>query len=105
MASMNRWLGLIGQFRPKKLVSSIKGDAARAKDVGLPIVKDMAKRVFDKSLYSLGLCSDVALNDSSSIMLSTECHGDRKKCRTKTTYYQQASISYCILFYETDFEL
>ncbi|CAM8987266.1 unnamed protein product [Rhodiola kirilowii] len=85
----NGWLGLVGQFRPKKLISSIKADAARAKDGGLPIFKDMAKRILDKSLYSLGLCSEVSLTDSSSILLTAEAHGERTKRRTKATFYQQ----------------
>uniref|UniRef100_A0A7N0UIC6 Protein TRIGALACTOSYLDIACYLGLYCEROL 4, chloroplastic n=1 Tax=Kalanchoe fedtschenkoi TaxID=63787 RepID=A0A7N0UIC6_KALFE len=85
----NGWLGLIGQFRPKKLISSIKADAARIKDSGLPVFKDMAKRILDKSLYSLGLCSEVYPTDSTSIVLSTEGHGERKKRRTKATFYQQ----------------
>ncbi|CAI9770382.1 unnamed protein product [Fraxinus pennsylvanica] len=77
------WLGLIGQFRPKKLISSISAEIRGADEWELPLVKDVAKHFLDKSLYALGLCSQISLTSSSSLLLSTEKHGERKGRRTR----------------------
>ncbi|KAK3008053.1 hypothetical protein RJ639_014150 [Escallonia herrerae] len=78
-----RWLGLIGQFRPKKLISAIKAELSGADEWELSIIKDVAKHFVDKSLFSVGLCSQLSLSSSSSILLSMERHGKRKERRTK----------------------
>ncbi|KAL8028397.1 hypothetical protein ABFS82_14G154000 [Erythranthe guttata] len=85
----NWWVGLIGQFRPKKLISSIKAEIATSDEWDLPLVKDVAKQIVDKSLYALGLCSQIALTPSSSLLLSTEKHGERKNRRTKAMLFHQ----------------
>ncbi|KAL4600247.1 hypothetical protein ACB092_11G184800 [Castanea dentata] len=85
----NWWLGLIGQFRPKKLISSIKAEFSNGGEWELPGFKDVAKHFLDKSLYSLGLSSQLALSPSLSIMLSTEGHGERKGCRHKMMLFQK----------------
>lgn len=85
----NWWLGLIGQFRPKKLISSIKAEFSNGGEWELPGFKDVAKHFMDKSLYSLGLSSQLALGPSSSIMLSTEGHGERKGRRHKMMLFQK----------------
>lgn len=82
-AFRNWWLGLIGQFRPKKLISSISAEIRGADEWELPLVKDVAKHFLDKSLYALGLCSQISLTSSSSLLLSTEKHGERKGRRTR----------------------
>ncbi|KAK3003411.1 hypothetical protein RJ639_020136 [Escallonia herrerae] len=81
--SSRGWLGLIGQFRPKKLISAIKAELSGADEWELSIMKDVAKHFVDKSLFSVGLCSQLSLSSSSSILLSMERHGKRKERRTK----------------------
>ncbi|KAK6117767.1 hypothetical protein DH2020_048496 [Rehmannia glutinosa] len=73
----NWWVGLIGQFRPKKLISSIKAEVSAAEEWELPLLKDVAKHFLDKSLYAIGLCSQIALTSTSSLLLSSEKHGLR----------------------------
>ncbi|KAL0374215.1 UNVERIFIED_CONTAM: hypothetical protein Sradi_3337200 [Sesamum radiatum] len=77
------WVGLIGQFRPKKLISSIKAEVCAAEEWELPLLKDAAKHFLDKSLYAIGLCSMIPLTSSSSLLLSSEKHGERKGRQTK----------------------
>lgn len=88
-ATPNWWLGIIGQFRPKKLISSIKSEIYGADEWELPVLKDIAKHFLDKSLYSLGLCSQLALSSSSSLLFSTEGHGERKGRRTKAMLFHK----------------
>lgn len=87
-----RWCGVIGQFRPKKLISSIKADVSAAEEWELPLLKDATKRFLDKSLYALGLCTQIALTSSTSVLLSTEKHGEKKNRRSKAMLYHKARI-------------
>ncbi|KAF8412831.1 hypothetical protein HHK36_000802 [Tetracentron sinense] len=86
------WLGLIGQFRPKKLISSIKAEVAGGDELELPSFKDVAKHFLDKSLYSFNLCSQVSLSPASSLLVSTEGHGERKGRRSKAMLFHKASL-------------
>lgn len=88
-----RWLGLIGQFRPKKLISSIKAEFSTNDDMEVPTFKDVAKHVLDKSLYSFGLCTQLLVAPSSSIKFSTEGHGEKKGRRNKFMLFHKACIS------------
>ncbi|XP_075519267.1 protein TRIGALACTOSYLDIACYLGLYCEROL 4, chloroplastic-like [Primulina tabacum] len=85
----NWWVGLIGQFRPKKLISSIKAEFSAAEEWDLPLLKDTAKKFLDKSLYAVGLCSQIALTSSSSLLLSTEKHGEKEKRRMKAMLFHK----------------
>ncbi|KAL6981380.1 hypothetical protein U1Q18_023008 [Sarracenia purpurea var. burkii] len=89
----NWWLGLVAQFRPKKLISAIKAEVCSGDEWELPAFKDVAKHVLDKSLYSLGLCAQIALTSSSSLLLSTEAQGERNGLRTRAMLFHKASIS------------
>ncbi|ONI22230.1 hypothetical protein PRUPE_2G115700 [Prunus persica] len=89
-ATSNWWLGLIGQFRPKKLISSIKAEFSTNDDMEVPTFKDVAKHVLDKSLYSFGLCTQLLVAPSSSIKLSTEGHGEKKGRRNKFMLFHKA---------------
>ncbi|KAF5731569.1 protein TRIGALACTOSYLDIACYLGLYCEROL 4 chloroplastic [Tripterygium wilfordii] len=89
LETSNWWLGLIGQFRPKKLISAVKKEIARAEEFGLPVIKEAAKQFLDKSLYSIGLSSQFSLSSSSSLLLSTERHGEKKKNRYKMMLFHQ----------------
>ncbi|KAJ8573427.1 hypothetical protein K7X08_009938 [Anisodus acutangulus] len=77
-ATSNWWLGFTGQFRPKKLVSDIKAELSSVDEWELPILKDIGKHFLEKSLYAFGLCSQLSLTPSSSLLLSTEKHGEKK---------------------------
>ncbi|KAK4416099.1 hypothetical protein Salat_2717300 [Sesamum alatum] len=83
------WVGLIGQFRPKKLISSIKAEVCAAEEWELPLLKDAAKHFLDKSLYAIGLCSLIPLTSSSSLLLSSEKHGERKRRQTKAVLFHK----------------
>ncbi|PIA32553.1 hypothetical protein AQUCO_04400029v1 [Aquilegia coerulea] len=82
----NWWLGLIGQFRPRKLISSIKAEFRRSDDQELPAFRDVTKHFLDKSLYSLGLCTQLSIGPASSLLLSTEGHGEREGRRSKAMF-------------------
>ncbi|KAA8515803.1 hypothetical protein F0562_018586 [Nyssa sinensis] len=88
-ATPNWWLGLIAQFRPKKLISSIKAEVAGGDEWELPAFKDIAKHFLDKSLYSLGLCSQFSLTSPSSLVLSTEGNGEREGRRTRAMLFHK----------------
>ncbi|KAG9453006.1 hypothetical protein H6P81_005910 [Aristolochia fimbriata] len=83
------WVGLVGQFRPKKLVSAIKAEMTENDELEIPAFKDVAKHFLDKSLYSLGLCSQLSLSPESSIFFSTEVHGEKKGRRSKAMFFHQ----------------
>ncbi|KAL6124588.1 hypothetical protein ACLB2K_077100 [Fragaria x ananassa] len=83
----NWWLGLIGQIRPKKLISSIKAEFFTNDEFEVPTFKDAARHFLDKSLYSVGLCTQFLLTPASSIKLSTEGDGEKKGRRGKLPYH------------------
>ncbi|KAF7825955.1 protein TRIGALACTOSYLDIACYLGLYCEROL 4, chloroplastic [Senna tora] len=83
------WIGLVGQFRPRKLFADIKNEISNADELELSTVKDVAKHFVDKSLFSFGLFSQFSLTPSSSILFSTEGHGEKKRRRNKMMLYHQ----------------
>ncbi|KAB2614565.1 protein TRIGALACTOSYLDIACYLGLYCEROL 4 [Pyrus ussuriensis x Pyrus communis] len=68
-----------GQFRPKKLFSSIKAEFTN---------DEM------ESLYSFGLCTQLLLSPSSSIKLGTEGNGEKKGRRNKLMIFHRAHICF-----------
>lgn len=94
-----RWLGLTGQFRPKKLISSIKADLSAVDEWELSTFKEVAKHFIDKSLFSFGLCSQLSLTSASSLMVSTEQHGEKKGRRNRVMLFHQACISMLLVLY------
>ncbi|KAK1408904.1 hypothetical protein QVD17_41043 [Tagetes erecta] len=78
----NWWLGLVGQLRPIKLLSSVKTEALRT-DLTMPGFKRAVKKFFDKSFYSIGLCSQLDLSESTSLLVNVEKDGQGKNQRTK----------------------
>lgn len=87
-----RWLGLIGQIRPKKLISSIKAEFFTNDEFEVPTFKDAARHFLDKSLYSVGLCTQFLLTPASSVKLSTEGDGEKKGRRSKVMLFHKACI-------------
>ncbi|KAL8542592.1 hypothetical protein ACS0TY_003465 [Phlomoides rotata] len=85
----NWWVGLIGQFRPMKLISSIKAEVSASEEWDLPLLKETAKHFADKSLFAFGLCSQIALSSSSSLLFSTEKHGEKKGRRSKAMLFHK----------------
>lgn len=83
---MFRWIGLVGQIRPKKLVAAIDRDGSESE-----AYKDIPKRLLDKSLYSIALCSQLAVTPTTSVFLSTEGQGEKKKRSTKAMLFHKAS--------------
>ena len=94
-----RWLGLTGQFRPKKLISSIKADLSAVDEWELSTFKEVTKHFVDKSLFSFGLCSQYSLTSASSLMVSTEQHGEKKGRRNRVMLFHQACISMLLVLY------
>ncbi|CAF1701303.1 unnamed protein product [Brassica napus] len=82
-SSSNWWLGLVGQFKPKKLFTDIKANISKAEEWDLQLFKDTTKHIVDKSLYSLGLWTQIALGSSSSLLLSAERLGEKEGLRKK----------------------
>lgn len=83
------WLGVVGQFRPKKLISNIKAEVLASDEWELPSFKDVARHFLDKSLYSIGSCTQIPISSSSSLLLSTEAHGERRGRRDKLMLYHK----------------
>ncbi|XP_077235193.1 TRIGALACTOSYLDIACYLGLYCEROL-like protein [Tasmannia lanceolata] len=83
------WVGLVGQLRPKKLISSIKAEVVGGDELELPAFKDIGKHFLDKSLYSLGLCSQISLTPASSLFFSTEAHGEKESRRSKAMFFHK----------------
>ncbi|WRX07673.1 Protein of unknown function DUF3769 - like 1 [Theobroma cacao] len=77
-STSNWWLGIIGQFRPKKLISAIKTELQSADELELSVFRDAAKHFLDKALYSIALATQLSLSPSSSLLWSTERQGERK---------------------------
>ncbi|KAL1809188.1 hypothetical protein ACET3Z_026178 [Daucus carota] len=82
--SSNWWIGLVGQIRPKKLVAAIDRDGSESE-----AYKDIPKRLLDKSLYSIALCSQLAVTPTTSVFLSTEGQGEKKKRSTKAMLFHK----------------
>lgn len=76
------WVALKGQFRPKKLISSIKADLS-AIGLELPTFENVTKTLMDKSLYSVALWSQYAVTSSTSLLWRIEGHGEKKGHCTK----------------------
>lgn len=94
-----RWVGLIGQFRPKKLITSLKEELLAGDELEMPEFRDVAKHFLNKSLYSVGLCSKISLSPASSLYFSTEKHGEKVGRRTKAMFFHQASFLSASLSY------
>ncbi|XP_071698700.1 protein TRIGALACTOSYLDIACYLGLYCEROL 4, chloroplastic-like [Rutidosis leptorrhynchoides] len=86
----NWWLGLVGQIRPLKLLSSIKAEALRG-DSTFPRFTRVVKKLFDKSFYSVGLSSHLDLSESTSLLVNVEKDGQRKNRRTKAVLLHKLS--------------
>ncbi|XP_050237908.1 protein TRIGALACTOSYLDIACYLGLYCEROL 4, chloroplastic [Mercurialis annua] len=89
LASSDCWLGLVGQFRPQKLISSIKSEFSNAEEIELSVFRDAAKHILDKSLYSIGISSQFSPTPSTSLLLSTERQGHKATPRYKTMLFHQ----------------
>lgn len=92
MIHLHRWLGFIGQFRPKKLFSDIKAELSSVDEWELPVLKDIGKHFLEKSLYAFNVCSQLSLTPSSSLLLSTEEHGEKKGRRFRAMLLNKARI-------------
>lgn len=84
-----RWLGLVGQVRPKKLIAALKAEVSQIEEWDISVVKDLAMTFLEKSVYSVGLLSQIALGSSGSLLLNMEKHGERKGINQKLMIYQQ----------------
>ncbi|KAH7659185.1 hypothetical protein IHE45_16G015700 [Dioscorea alata] len=84
--SDNWWSALAWQFRPMKLISSIKKEFTVGDELELPAFKDIAKHILDKSLYAFGFFSQISPTPDSSLLLNFEKHGDREGHRSKAVF-------------------
>ncbi|CAH8375131.1 unnamed protein product [Eruca vesicaria subsp. sativa] len=78
--------GLVGQFKPRKLFTDIKASFSKAEEWDLQLFKDTTKHIVDKSLYSVGLWTQIAIGSSSSLLLNAERHGDKNEIRKKLMF-------------------
>nr|XP_043619066.1 protein TRIGALACTOSYLDIACYLGLYCEROL 4, chloroplastic [Erigeron canadensis] len=84
----NWWLGLVGQLRPIKLLSSVKAESFRA-DSAMPRFKRVVKKFLDKSFYSLGLFSHLDFSESTSLLVNIERDGQSENRRTKAVVFHK----------------
>ncbi|KAJ1395423.1 hypothetical protein SESBI_33381 [Sesbania bispinosa] len=89
LTSPRWWLGVTGQFRPRKLIADIKNEISSADEFDLSTVKDVAKHFIDKSLYSFGLTSQFSFPPSTSMLFSIEGHGEKEKRRKKLMIFHK----------------
>lgn len=83
---------MVGQFKPKKLFADIKTSISKAEEWDLQLFKDTTKHIVDKSLYSVGLWTQIALGSSSSLLLSAERLGDKEGIRKKLMFVHPVRI-------------
>ncbi|XP_039022350.1 protein TRIGALACTOSYLDIACYLGLYCEROL 4, chloroplastic-like [Hibiscus syriacus] len=88
-STSNWWIGLIGQFKPKKLISAIKTELQSADELELSVFRDAAKHFLDKSLYSIALATQLSLSPSTSLLWNTEWLEGKKGYRNKFKIYHQ----------------
>lgn len=86
-------MGLACQFRPRKLITSIKKEVALIEELDWPQVKDVAKHFLDKSLYALGLFSQFSPTPDTSLLLNVEKHGDKAGQRIKAMVLHKVNLS------------
>ncbi|XP_072995925.1 protein TRIGALACTOSYLDIACYLGLYCEROL 4, chloroplastic [Typha latifolia] len=82
-ATSNWWTGVVGQFRPRKLISSIKKEVTIGDELEMPAFREIVKHFLDKSLYALGLFCQVSLMPDTSLLFNLERHGEKKGQRSK----------------------
>lgn len=70
-------------------------------ELEIPAFKDVAKHIVDKSLYALGLFSQISLTDDTSLLLNVERHGERKGRRSKATLFHK--VNYQQFSFQMDF--
>lgn len=92
---------MVGQFRPRKLISNIKKEVMSGDELEIPAFKDVAKHIVDKSLYALGLFSQISLTDDTSLLFNVERHGERKGRRSKATLFHK--VNYRQFSFQMDF--
>lgn len=85
-----RWLGLLGQIRPKKLISNIRAEIQLVEEWDMTAAKDIAVHFLEKSMYSIGLLCQIAVTSSTSLLLTTEKHVERTGSTQKFLLYHQA---------------
>lgn len=83
------WLGLVGQVRPKTLLANLKNELSLVEELDMTAVKDVAENFLEKSVYSIGLLSQIALTSSTSLLFSMEKHAERKGSSPKFLMYHQ----------------
>ena len=91
-----RWVGLVGQIRPLKLLSSIKAEAFQS-DSKVPRFERVVKKFLDKSFYSIGLTSQLDLSEATSVLLNVEKDGQNKNRRTKAVLLHKASLHFILI--------
>lgn len=88
-AFSNMWFGLVGQFRPRKLISRIKKEVRSTEDMDSSTFKEIGKQLLDKSIYALGFFSQLSLTDDTSLLFNVERHGERKAPRSKAVLFHK----------------
>ncbi|MED6111634.1 hypothetical protein PIB30_053984 [Stylosanthes scabra] len=88
LASPTWWLGVTGQFRPRKLIAEIKNEISNIEEFDISIVKDVAKHFLDKSMFSLGIHSEFALTSSTSASISVEGHPEKGRRQKLKVYHK-----------------
>lgn len=91
---------MLGQFNVQKLVASMK-EISKQQPQDSSWRKNLGKHFCDKSLYALGLCSEISIGPDDTLLLSSELSGDDKKSRrNKAVFHHKVSVfsSPCLIF-------
>lgn len=74
---------MLGQFNLQKFVTSVqKSDAS-------DWLCSLRQCLADKNLYAAGICSDILLTPSDTLLVSCEAYGDTKTTRKKALFHHQ----------------
>ncbi|KAI3946853.1 hypothetical protein MKW98_003416 [Papaver atlanticum] len=85
----NWFVTMLGQFNVQKLVTSMK-ESSKQQPRDSSWRKNLGKHFCDKSLYALGLCSDISIGPDDTLLLSSELSGgDKKSRRNKAVFHHR----------------
>ncbi|KAL8129065.1 hypothetical protein V2J09_018220 [Rumex salicifolius] len=83
------WIAFLGQIRPKQLISKVKSQVSATQSWDVSAFQNLAKAVLDKSTMSSSVVAEIPVTKSSSMILSSENHGETKGPSNRLVYYHE----------------
>lgn len=99
-----RFVTFLGQFNLQRFMTSVKSSGESPGSVS-SWLKSFQRHLKQKSLYALGLCSEVLLTPDDTLMFGLDSYGYIDKQRIKAVFHHKVSVSlqsshyvYCFKF-------